>query len=78
MGDIAQPTPDVLNKTITINSKLKGIIQKDILFNRGNTKSCKFSIIGSNQLPKPPIKTGIIIKKIMTKPWVVTTELKKS
>jgi len=30
---------------------------------------------GINQLPKPPIKAGITIKKIITKAWAVTITL---
>jgi len=30
---------------------------------------------GTIQFPKPPIKIGITIKKIITKPWDVTTAL---
>jgi hypothetical protein len=29
-------------------------------------------MIGTNQLPKPPISTGITTKKIMVSPWVLT------
>jgi hypothetical protein len=35
-------------------------------------------IKGNNQLPNPPIKAGITIKKIINKAWAVTTLLKKS
>jgi len=38
-----------------------------ILFNRGNAISGAPSINGINQLPNPPIKTGITIKKIIMK-----------
>ena len=33
------------------------------------------TIKGSNQFPNPPIKTGITIKKIITKAWAVTITL---
>lgn len=33
------------------------------------------SISGTNQFPKPPIKMGITIKKIMIKACAVTTTL---
>ena len=29
-------------------------------------------IIGTNQLPKPPIIAGITMKKIIIRPWAVT------
>jgi hypothetical protein len=41
--------------------------QKERLFIRGNAMSATPSINGINQLPKPPIETGITIKKIITK-----------
>jgi len=49
--------------------------QKLILFKRGNAISGAPSIIGTNQLPNPPIKVGITKKKIITKAWAVTTTL---
>ena len=49
--------------------------QKDRLFIRGNAISATPSIRGINQLPKPPIETGITIKKIITKAWAVTRTL---
>ena len=44
--------------------------QKLKLFNRGKAISGAPIIIGTNQLPKPPIKIGITIKKIIIKAWV--------
>lgn len=41
--------------------------QKERLFIRGNAISATPSIKGINQLPKPPMETGITIKKIITK-----------
>jgi hypothetical protein len=32
-------------------------------------------IKGTNQFPKPPIRTGITKKKIIIKAWLVTTTL---
>lgn len=43
------------------------VVQKLILFNRGKAISGAPIIIGTNQLPKPPIKIGITIKKIIIK-----------
>ena len=42
---------------------------------RGKTISGQPNIIGSNQLPKPPIEIGITIKKIIIKAWAVTITL---
>jgi hypothetical protein len=38
-----------------------------MLFIRGNAISGEPNIKGTSQLPNPPIKIGITIKKIMTK-----------
>jgi hypothetical protein len=46
-----------------------------MLFNLGNAISGAPIIKGTNQLPKPPIKAGITIKKIIIKAWAVTTTL---
>jgi len=46
-----------------------------MLFIRGNAISGAPSIRGTNQFPKPPIKIGITIKKIITKAWAVTMTL---
>jgi len=44
-----------------------GSNQNDILFSLGNAISGLPIIIGTNQLPNPPIITGITIKKIIKK-----------
>jgi len=44
-----------------------GNSQNEILFNRGNAISGAPIIIGTNQLPKPPIIVGITKKKITIK-----------
>lgn len=49
--------------------------QNLILFNRGKAMSGAPSMSGTSQLPKPPIKMGITIKKIIIKAWAVTTTL---
>jgi hypothetical protein len=41
--------------------------QNLILFIRGNAISAAPNIRGTNQFPKPPIKKGITIKKIIMK-----------
>lgn len=46
-----------------------------MLFIRGNAISGAPIIRGTSQLPKPPIITGITIKKIITKACAVTITL---
>ena len=43
--------------------------QNDRLFSRGNAMSGAPIMIGTNQLPKPPIIAGITMKKIMMTAW---------
>lgn len=52
-----------------------GSSQKLILFMRGKAMSGAPIIRGTSQLPKPPMRMGITIKKIITKAWAVTTTL---
>ena len=52
-----------------------GSNQNLILFIRGNAISGAPIISGTNQFPKPPIKIGITIKKIITNAWAVTIVL---
>lgn len=52
-----------------------GRSQKLILFIRGNAISGAPIMSGTSQLPKPPIITGITIKKIITNACAVTTTL---
>ncbi len=42
---------------------------------RGKAMSGAPIMIGTNQLPKPPIMAGITMKKIMIRAWAVTTAL---
>jgi hypothetical protein len=76
-GYIVQPTPAPDSIKLDNNNKNKdgGNSQKLILFKRGNAISGAPSIIGTNQLPNPPIKIGITIKNIMTNACAVTTTL---
>jgi hypothetical protein len=46
-----------------------------MLFIRGNAISGAPIISGTNQLPNPPIRIGITMKKIITKAWAVTMTL---
>lgn len=64
-------TPEDANR----RSRDGGNSQKLILFIRGNAMSGAPIIKGTSQLPKPPIITGITIKKIITKAWAVTITL---
>ncbi len=47
-----------------------------MLFMRGNAMSGAPIISGTNQLPKPPIKAGMIMKNTMIRPCAVTNTLK--
>ena len=49
--------------------------QNDILFMRGKAMSGAPIMIGTNQLPKPPISAGITTKKIMIRPCAVMVTL---
>ena len=46
-----------------------------MLFIRGKAISGRPSIRGISQLPNPPIKIGITIKKIIKNAWAVTMTL---
>lgn len=52
-----------------------GRSQKLMLFIRGNAMSGAPIMRGTSQFPKPPIMTGITMKKIITKAWAVTITL---
>jgi hypothetical protein len=45
--------------------------QNEILFMRGNAMSGAPIMIGTNQLPKPPIIAGMTMKKTMIRPCAV-------
>ena len=49
--------------------------QKEMLFIRGKAISGAPIMIGTNQLPNPPIMAGMTMKKIMIRPWAVITAL---
>ncbi len=42
---------------------------------RGKAMSGAPIMIGTNQLPNPPIIAGMTMKKIMIRPWAVATTL---
>ena len=70
------PIESIIDFLEPINKyKLQGNNQKLKLFKRGNAISGAPNIIGTNQLPKPPIKIGITIKKIIIKACAVTRTL---
>lgn len=69
------PAPEFTRDERRRRSKAGGNNQKDRLFIRGKDMSGALNIKGRNQLPKPPIKTGMTIKKIIRKAWAVTKTL---
>jgi len=69
------PTPAPIKLEPINKYKLQGNNQKLKLFKRGNAISGAPIITGTNQLPKPPIKIGITIKKIIIKACAVTNTL---
>ena len=69
------PAPTSTKTELNNNNIDGGNNQKLILFNLGNAISGAPIIIGTIQLPKPPINTGITIKKIIKNAWPVTTTL---
>jgi len=69
------PTPDSTSLECN-NKKSDGINnQKLMLFNLGKAISGAPNKIGTIQLPNPPIKVGITIKKIITNACAVTKTL---
>lgn len=69
------PIPVPIVAELVIKYKLPGNNQKLNAFRRGNAISGAPIKIGTNQLPKPPIKTGMTMKKIITIAWAVTKTL---
>jgi hypothetical protein len=61
------PAPDSTIAELNNIINAGGNNQKLMLFRRGNAISGAPNIIGTNQLPNPPIIIGITKKKIMTK-----------
>ena len=76
-GYTVHPVPAPASTNLLTNSSISAgkRNQKIMLFNRGNAISGAPSIKGTNQLPNPPIKIGITIKKIIINAWAVTTTL---
>ena len=76
-GYTINPVPALLSTNDLDSNIIKAGIKNQnlILFIRGNAISAAPSISGTSQLPNPPIKIGITIKKIIIKAWAVTTTL---
>ena len=70
------PTPDSNILLKIKRAREGGRSQKLRLFIRGKAMSGPLIISGISQLPNPPIKIGITIKKIIIKAWAVTMTLK--
>jgi hypothetical protein len=69
------PTPISTKDDDSSRSKEGGNNQKLILFSRGNAISGAPICIGTNQLPNPPIRMGITMKKIIRNACAVMTVL---
>ena len=76
-GQTVQPVPAPLSTAPPTNKSVKagGRSQKLKLLSRGKAISGAPNIKGTNQFPKPPIKIGITMKKIIIKAWAVTITL---
>ena len=68
-GYTVHPVPAPPSTKLELNNKINagGSNQNEILLRRGKAISGAPIISGTNQLPKPPIITGITRKKIITK-----------
>ena len=67
-----------MNSEMSSSAKAGGSSQNEMLFMRGKAMSGAPIMIGTNQLPKPPIIAGMTMKKIMIRPWAVVKTLKSS
>lgn len=76
-GYTVHPVPAPFSTAAEDTSRISdgGISQNLRLFIRGNAISGAPSMRGTSQFPKPPIKIGITIKKIIRNPWAVTSVL---
>jgi hypothetical protein len=76
-GYTVHPVPTPFSTKLDPNNKIieGGNSQKDMLFNLGKAISGLPIKIGTNQLPKAPIRIGITIKKIIIKACAVTITL---
>jgi hypothetical protein len=69
------PAPASTIEEASRRRKDGGRSQKLMLFIRGNAISGAPIINGTSQLPNPPIRIGITMKKIITKAWAVMMTL---
>lgn len=69
------PAPFSMAAEATHKIRDGGISQNLKLFRRGNAISGAPSIKGTSQLPNPPMKIGITMKKIIMNAWAVTKVL---
>ncbi len=69
--------PAAPSKNIDMTSSVNdaGSSQNEMLFMRGKAMSGAPTMIGTNQLPKPPIRAGMTMKKIMMTPCAVMNTL---
>lgn len=76
-GYIVHPVPTPPSTKVEVAKRIRDGTnnQKLALFNLGNAISGAPIMSGTNQLPKPPISTGITKKKIISSPWAVITTL---
>jgi hypothetical protein len=76
-GYITHDKPKLLPTNILSTSKTTEpiITTRLLLLIRGNNMSGQWISSGNKKLPKPPIRAGITMKKIMTIPWRVKTLL---
>jgi len=76
-GYIVHPVPAPFSTRVEDRRSVRegGRSQNLMLFSRGNAMSGAPNINGSNQLPNPPINTGITRKKIIKKACAVTIVL---
>ena len=66
------PAPWPTNRLPPSSRKAGTSSQKEMLFMRGNAMSGAPIMIGTNQLPKPPISAGMTTKNTMISPWAET------
>jgi hypothetical protein len=74
---IVHPVPEPSYTKLEINNNERAWCSNQYLklFNLGKAISGAPIRIGTKKLPKPPIKIGITVKKIITKAWLVTIVL---
>ena len=61
-----------MNIDSTSSVSAGGSSQNETLFMRGKAMSGAPIMIGTNQLPKPPISAGMMTKNTMIRPWALT------